>query len=124
PDSGKTGRPHLAIINSIVGMPSPTPPLSPSEREAASALLRWYVEMGADEAIGAEPANRLAPPAPPPLAPAQAISSPIASHPRPAAARAAAAAPPKALAESPAEAAQSARRLAATAETVEALAAL
>ncbi len=40
-------------------------------REAALALLRWYVEMGADEAIGCEAADRLAPPPasmPPPAA--------------------------------------------------------
>jgi uracil-DNA glycosylase len=101
-------------------MPSPATSLSPHDREAAIALLRWYVEMGADEAIGAEPANRFASsPATP-----EAISLPIAPPPRPAAAAAVPAAPPKALAESPAEAAQSARQLAAGAETVAALAAL
>jgi uracil-DNA glycosylase len=42
-------------------------PLTQSE----IALLRWYVEMGADEAIGWEPQDRLAPKkAPPPRAPA------------------------------------------------------
>jgi uracil-DNA glycosylase family 4 len=86
----------------------------PSEREAALGLLRWYVEMGADEAIAETPANRLAPP-PPPAPPAR----PSAPSPR-----VVAAAPPPVLAESAAEAAQSARRLAASAETVEALAAL
>jgi DNA polymerase len=80
-------------------------------------LLRWYVEMGADEAIAAEPANRFAP------APVAAVPTP-AAMPRPRAAPAVAAAPPKALTESLAEAAQSARSLAAGAETVEALAAL
>jgi uracil-DNA glycosylase len=99
-------------------MPSPTPLLN---REAAIALVRWYVEMGADEAIGAEPANRFAPP---PGA-HEAASAPVVAPPSPPAApRAVAAAPPKALAESPAEAAQSARRLAASAETVAALEAL
>ena len=100
----------------MTAMTSPQPP-NPSERETAIALLRWYVEMGADEAIGAEPVNRFAPspaaappPPPPPL--------------HPPAAHAIAAAPPRALAESLAEAAQSARRLAAGAETVSALAAL
>jgi uracil-DNA glycosylase family 4 len=85
----------------------------PSEREAALGLLRWYVEMGADEAIAETPANRLAlpPPAPP-------------ARPSPPSPRVVAAAPPPALAESAAEAAQSARRLAAGASTVEALAAL
>jgi uracil-DNA glycosylase family 4 len=86
------------------------------DREAALALLRWYVEMGADEAIGVEPMNRFAP---------AAAAAPIpAAVPRPQAAPAVAAAPPKALTESLAEAAQSARRLAAGAETVAALAAL
>jgi uracil-DNA glycosylase len=91
-------------------------PPNPREREAAIALLRWYVEMGADDAIGAEPANRFAPP---PAVP-QATSPPLARRPGPAAA----AVPPKALTESPAEAAQSARQLAASAETVAELAAL
>jgi uracil-DNA glycosylase family 4 len=100
-----------------------SPPVAlpdPSEQEAAIALLRWYVEMGADEAIGTEPANRFAPPA----ATCEAMSSPIASPQRPAPARAAPVAPPKALIDSPAEAAQSARLLAASAETVAALATL
>ena len=87
------------------------------DRDTALALLRWYIEMGADEAIAAEPANRLAP------APAVAVPIPP-SAPRPRAAPVIAAAPPKALTESLAEAAQSARRLAAGAETVAALAAL
>ena len=95
-------------------------PLSRRQREAAISLLRWYVEIGADEAIVAEPANRFAPP----QAVHQAESSPIAPPARPAATRAIAASPPKSLAESPAEAAQSARRLAASAETVAALEAL
>jgi DNA polymerase len=85
------------------------------DRDAALALLRWYVEMGADEAIGAEPANR--------FAPAPAISKP-AFPPRPQVAPTATVEPPKALTESLGEAAQSARLLAAHAETVEALAAL
>jgi uracil-DNA glycosylase len=96
-------------------------PPNPREREAAIALLRWYVEMGADEAIGAEPANRFAPP---PTVPREAAPAHVTPPLRPAAARAVPAAPPQALAESPAEAAQSARRLAASAETVAALAAL
>jgi DNA polymerase len=87
------------------------------EREAALALLRWYVEMGADEAIGPEPANRFAPP-PLPEPPERLVA------PRPPVVRGGTAAPPRALAESNAEAAQSARRLAAGAETVTALAAL
>jgi uracil-DNA glycosylase len=94
------------------------PPSSHRERETALALLRWYVEMGADEAIGPEPVDRLAPPpareAAPPLPPVTRLqpAAPIAAS------------PPSALAESLGDAAQSARRLAAGAETVEALAAL
>ena len=87
------------------------------DRDTALALLRWYIEMGADEAIAAEPANRFAP------APAVAVPIPP-SAPRPRAAPAIAAAPPKALTESLAEAARSARRLAAGADSVAVLAAL
>ena len=95
---------------------------APTSRESALALLRWYVEMGADEAIGEAAPNRLLPakPAPvqqpvPPPAPAQiavrrAPTTPVV--------------PPGAFAESLAEAAQSARRLAAGAETIDGLAAL
>jgi uracil-DNA glycosylase family 4 len=98
------------------------------DRDAALALLRWYVEMGADEAIGDEAWNRLAPPrlAPPRLA-APAGRMPSATAPAPTTAqpvRPVPAAPPPALSESLGEAAQSARRLAAGADTVEALAAL
>ena len=104
-------------------MPTPAFPSSPADRATTIALLRWYVEMGADEAIGAEPANRFAPS--PAAAPAVA---PPAPPPPPAppepAVRAVAASPPRALVESLAEGAQSARRLAAGAETVAALAAL
>jgi len=93
----------------------PSPPYL-SDRKAALALLRWYVEMGADEAIVDEPANRLAVPqvsgAPPVIAPV----------PRPRPAQAVAASPPSAFADSPAEGAQSARRLAALADSVSALA--
>ena len=92
--------------------------MNADDREAALALLRWYVEMGADEAIALEPQDRLAPPAasvPPPAMP-----SPIrAQSPRPVPA-----VPPPALTESLGEAAQSARRLASGAASVEALAAL
>jgi uracil-DNA glycosylase len=95
-----------------------TIPPNPGERGAALALLRWYVEMGADEAIGAEPANRFAPhpvvETPPAIGPGR--------PPQPL--RPATASPPAALAESLGEAAQSARQLAASAETVDALAAL
>jgi len=94
-----------------------------ADRAAAVALLRWYVEMGADEAIGEVAPNRLAPPAPapvarsaPPIAPAEITARP--------AAPAARVAPPGTFAESLAEAAQSARRLAATAGSIDELAAL
>ena len=94
-------------------------PTNQREAETALALLRWYVEMGADEAIAAEPVNRLAAPPIREKPPSSAISSP----PSPASAPAIAASPPAALAESLGEAAQSARRLAAAADSVEALAA-
>src|SRR6516165_866702 len=98
-------------------MTSTATPPNPNDRDTALALLRWYVEMGADQAIAAEPANRFAP------APAAPAAIP-ASAPRPPAATATAAAPPKALTESLGEAAQSARQLAAGADSVAALAAL
>jgi uracil-DNA glycosylase len=95
-------------------MPNPAARVNPGDRGTALALLRWCVAMGADEAIGEDPANRLAPPT------AATPKPPVA--PRPPAVRAVAASPPRALAESMAEAAQSARRLAECAETVTALA--
>jgi uracil-DNA glycosylase len=85
----------------------PTPQAARLDQAAALALLRWQIEMGADEAIDAVALDRLAPAPPPP--------------PRPAAVSVA---PPNSFAESLAEAAQSARALAAGAETIEALAAL
>src|SRR5436309_3803561 len=86
--------------------------MNADDRETALALLRWYVEMGADEAIGVEPEDRLALP--------RAMPAPIRGQsPRPVPA-----APPPALTESLGEAAQSARRLASGADSVEALAAL
>jgi DNA polymerase len=93
-------------------------PLDPLDTDTALALLRWYVEMGADEAIDAKPVNRFAPP---PVGETRAEVAPMV---RPQPARAVATSPPAALAESLGEAAQSARRLAASAETVEALAAM
>jgi uracil-DNA glycosylase len=106
------------------------PDLDPRQRsalESARALLEWQIAMGADEAIGETAPNRLMPP--PPQAVAEARPSPPTPRAaaRPTAAPAPPAtlvAPPGALAESLAEAAQSARRLAATAETIDALAAL
>jgi uracil-DNA glycosylase family 4 len=82
--------------------------------DAALALLRWYVEMGADEAIAARPSDRLAPPAPQPVPLA---STPALTPLAPAPAIAAPPRPPAALGE----AAQSARLAAAGAETIAAL---
>ena len=90
----------------------------PGGPETALALLRWYVEMGVDEAIGDEPVNRLAPRAPP-RASAIRPTEPEAAPPQ--SVRAVAASPPAAFAASPGEAAQSARLLAAHANTVAAL---
>jgi DNA polymerase len=89
--------------------------------DAALALLRWQIEMGADEVIAVVAPNRLAPAAPEPA------SAPAPISPAPLRARPAAPMPvdpPGAFADSLAEAAQSARQLAAGAETIEALAAL
>src|SRR5438045_8802577 len=86
--------------------------MNADDREAALALLRWYIEMGADEAIGSEPADRLAPSLPPP-APIRGQSP-----------RRVPAVPPPAPTDSMGEPAQSARRLASPAGNVAALAAL
>lgn len=103
--------------------PDTHPSTRPLDRAAALALLRWYVEMGADEAIGETAPNRLMPAeagpaaiAAPPIAAAPAIARPQT--------RVTPVAPPGTFAESLAEAAQSARRLAASADSIEALAAL
>jgi uracil-DNA glycosylase family 4 len=93
----------------------------PRDPAAALALLRWYVEMGVDEAIGDIAPNRLLPAASAPLpapsiAPAQITARPSAPATR--------VAPPGTFAESLADAALSARRLAAGADSIEALAAL
>jgi uracil-DNA glycosylase len=93
------------------------PELDPSRRDAALALLQWQIAMGADEAIGEVALDRLAlpqavTPAPPLVRGATPTSAP------------AIVAPPNALSESLAEAALSARRLAAEADSIEALAAL
>jgi uracil-DNA glycosylase len=88
----------------------------PEDRASMLALLRWYVELGADEAIGAEPANRLVAPSSR-LAPPADTTRTVAPT--------AAARPPVAvaafLAQSPGEAAQSARLFAAGADTIAAL---
>jgi uracil-DNA glycosylase len=91
------------------------------QREAL-ALLRWYVEMGADEAIADQPANRFA--ARTAVAAggprdAPSASQPVAAPPKPS--RTVAAVAPPAYAESRGEAAQSARLLAAGADTLVAL---
>ena len=117
-DLGKNGSALLPFDGSFGSMSHEGSPLNPGGNATALALLRWYVEMGADEAIGAEPADRFAPP------PVTEAPPAIPSVARPQGGRAVAASPPAALAESLGEAAQSARRLAATAETVDALAAM
>ncbi|HEV7997345.1 MAG TPA: uracil-DNA glycosylase [Stellaceae bacterium] len=89
----------------------------PGDAASALALLRWYVEIGADEAIAIEPQDRLARPS---LRPAAAASA-VEPAPPPASVRAVAASPPAAFAESPGEAAQSARLAAARADTIAAL---
>jgi uracil-DNA glycosylase len=99
-------------------MPTAGDQRAPKDHSAALALLRWYVELGADEAIGDAPTNRLAPPpaasiAPPPATP-RAMAPPPMSP-------AAEASPPAIFADALGEAAQSARLLAARADTVEAL---
>jgi DNA polymerase len=95
----------------------------PRDAAAALALLRWYVEMGVDEAIGEAAPNRLLPPEPDIVQQPASPTAPAQITPRPPA-RAALVAPPGTFAESRAEAAQSARRLAAGADSIEALAAL
>ncbi len=87
-----------------------------SDPARALALLRWYVEIGADETIAEQPVNRLAPPSPAPAWTARPIEPPA-----PLLWRSVAAAPPAAFADSPGEAAQSARLSAAAAETLAAL---
>jgi uracil-DNA glycosylase len=95
-------------------------------RAAAMALLRWYVEMGVDEAIGEVPVDRLAS-SPAPAASAR-VAPPVAAN-APAsretpirdAPATTITAPPPALAQSTSAAAQSARVLAARADTIEGL---
>jgi uracil-DNA glycosylase family 4 len=98
----------------------PPQPVSATRSEAL-ALLRWYVEMGADDAIGVAALDRLASPVAA-LAPVRSpLPSPTAEALPRATPRAIAAAPPSALAESLAEAAQSARLLAVEAGDIAAL---
>ena len=89
-----------------------------SDAQSLAELLRWYVAMGADEAIAAEPLDRLAPP---PSAP-QTAPRPQAATPAPApATRRLPTAPPPG--RDAAAGAASARRLAAEATTLAELAA-
>jgi uracil-DNA glycosylase len=95
-------------------------------RAAAMALLRWYVEMGVDEAIGEVPVDRLAsspaPAASARVAPPVAANAPVSREtPIRDAPATTITAPPPALAQSTAAAAQSARVLAARADTIEGL---
>ncbi|HUN45063.1 MAG TPA: uracil-DNA glycosylase [Stellaceae bacterium] len=76
--------------------------------EPLAELLSWYVAMGADEAIGAEPLDRFAPP---PAAPPRMPMAPRADVPSPAPA-------PVAPLVAPSAAAASARELAAAAQTL------
>jgi uracil-DNA glycosylase len=85
-----------------------------SDAQSLAELLRWYVAMGADEAIGAQPLDRLAPPAPPQAAPIRAAVAPIPVEPRPPVTPGPGGGPPGAA---------SARRLAAEATTLAELAA-
>src|SRR5258708_1240996 len=90
----------------------------PRDAAAALALLRWYVEMGVDEAIGDIAPNRLLP-----AAPAPALAPPPAVVARPSA-PATRVAPPGTFAESLPEAALSAPRPAPAAHSIPPLAAL
>jgi uracil-DNA glycosylase len=105
--------------------------LTAEECRAALALLRWYVEMGADEVIGDEPVDHLAAPvagsapaarSPAAISAALAPPAPYDSEPLSAEREATATvAPPAAFIQSAAEAAQSARAAAARAATLVAL---
>jgi uracil-DNA glycosylase family 4 len=106
-----------------MSLPDTRAPTASLDRATALDLLRWYVEMGADEAIGEAAPNRLVPAEPAPLPSSAPPPEPGQIVPRPAA-PATRVAPPGTFAESLAEAAQSARRLAANADSIEALAAL
>jgi uracil-DNA glycosylase len=104
----------------------PTQPQTPLPVDQALALLRWQIEMGADEAIGDVAPDRLASPPPAPVVVPEPKPAPsrIASRATGSFAPPAAITPPRALSESAAEPAQSARALAAQADSIEALATL
>ena len=106
-----------------MAVPDPDPRQRSTIAESARALLEWQIAMGADEAIDGVAPNRLAPKPPQALAEARPAPSTTRASAPPIAAPSLVS-PPGALAESLAEAAQSARRLAAGAETIEALAGL
>jgi uracil-DNA glycosylase len=99
--------------------------LTEPDRRQVAALLAWYVEMGADEAIAAAPLDRLDRRATAGAGEtALALSPPstaFAQQPAPLAPSDARTAPPPALAQAAGTAAQSARRLAAQADSIEAL---
>jgi uracil-DNA glycosylase len=86
-----------------------------SDAPPLAELLRWYVAMGADEAIAAQPLDRLAPPLPPQAAPIREAAPVAPAVPRPPAM-------PAFGRDGPAGV-QSARRLAAAATTLAELAA-
>jgi uracil-DNA glycosylase len=111
--SCRSGRSMIVLL----AMSPPDDRPKPGNPHAALALLRWYVEMGADEAIAEEPSNRLAPPVPPLIS----APRPPELPPPPHSVRPVAASPPAAFAQSLGEAAQSARLLAAGADTLAAL---
>jgi uracil-DNA glycosylase len=95
--------------------------LTEQSRRQAGALLAWYVEMGADEAIEDAPLDRLsAPTIPDPGEPAT-LPRPSTPLPQPLAPAVLFDARPPALTQAAGTAAQSARRLAAQAESLEAL---
>jgi DNA polymerase len=52
-----------------------------NDTPALAALLRWYVAMGADEAIGMEPVDRLAPPTQTPLGQTPVSQTPVGQRP-------------------------------------------
>jgi uracil-DNA glycosylase len=112
PPLGPATVPARLFDDSLAVMaPSPSNSSSTARDPAAAlSLLRWYLEIGADEAIVDQPANRLAPPLPPAAAD-RPLEPPPAWH-------SVAASPPAAFADSPGEAAQSARLLAAGAGTL------
>jgi uracil-DNA glycosylase len=95
--------------------------LTEQDRRQAAALLAWYVEMGADEAIAAAPIDRFSGATTPGPAEPAALPRPSTALPQPLALAAPLDAPPPALTQAAGTAAQSARRLAAQAESIEAL---